>query len=425
MNRLRILKLKLIFIDAFNLLLSNLKSNHCEKRLISGIFLFWIFLQPLFSQNYNTRQGYIITNLTDTIYGSFKDRNSFEKGVSFRQKNQNDFKTYSPNDIIGFSLENNLIFRSIEIPLDSTGSIKLFMQILVRGYMSLYYSVDGYFIIEKNSEIFFLKKKEDKIETNSNKSVNDVARVAIEDKRYMGIIKYLVSDCQDINLKFNDLNYSPSDISKIVSCYNNCMQPKTKSQEWEAEKKRTFSFGLKFDYFINDMVSYNKNGRDYDENFTGKQCISGGLIINLKLNRKVSTQVEVLVTQRKANLYKEIPYYSPEVQKWNMVYLEVPIAFYYTFPTHKIQPHIFAGGLLGFKILDNSEFEYTYGDVYTNMSKKTVGYFLGSGLTFNVFSNKKLHLEYYYEMTSLYSQYLNLPNYYHQLSNNISAFLLF
>ncbi len=138
-----------------------------KKRLPIVLLLIWLCAQSNYSQGYNNQQGYIVTNANDTIYGSIKDRNDLKTEVSFRQLGQRDFLTYSPDDITCFSIENKSIYKSCNVQLDSLGSEKIFMEVLVQGYMSLYYCRDGFYLIEKGLEQYFLSKKADQIKATA------------------------------------------------------------------------------------------------------------------------------------------------------------------------------------------------------------------------------------------------------------------
>ncbi len=393
-----------------------------KKRLPIVLLLIWLCAQSNYSQGYNNQQGYIVTNANDTIYGSIKDRNDLKTEVSFRQLGQRDFLTYSPDDITCFSIENKSIYKSCNVQLDSLGSEKIFMEVLVQGYMSLYYCRDGFYLIEKGLEQYFLSKKADQIKEVEDESEKEVRTVIIEDKRYLGIIRSITNDCPGLSLKLETLTFSPSDISRIVRNYNKCKDTETAALKPEKAKSHILNLGAKFTYFVNDMENYIKSGRYYNIDFDKKQCFSGGLIIAFNLNRKISLQSEVLLTQRKSAVYSENTYAPPEVINWDMTYLEMPISFYYTFPTNKIQPHIFGGGLFGIKIKDKSEIQTIHDSFISEMDNMELGYQIGTGLSFRIFGNTKMRLEYYYEIT--YTNIYSWTMKYRQNSNNISASVL-
>ena len=299
----------------------------------------------------------------------------------------------------------------------------MFMQVLAQGSISLYSAENIFYLVEKGPKKYILDKKADKIKRIDDETGKEVRTIAIEDKRYLGLMIFLVGDCPKLSNRINDLAFAPAELTKVVNTYNKWKEPKTSYPDIKKTGRPAVSFGLKFDYLVNDMENYIKTSRYYNDNFAKKTCYSGGVVVNMNLNGKFSLQTEALLTQRKSYVYSENPYgIPPEILNFDMVYLEMPLCIYYTLPTKRIQPHVFAGGLAGTKISDKSEIQ-TIHSFTSKMDPLELGYRAGGGLTFSITGNTKLRIEYYYELTHTNVNFT--LNTYHQLANNFSASLLF
>jgi hypothetical protein len=408
-----------IIIDSLNK-----KKGMLMKKLIPvAVIILCSFLQAINAQSYNTIPGFIVMNNNDTIPGFFKDRGSIKNKIVFKASNEKDFKDLTPSEVSWVSFTKGKNFKACSLPGDLLNSEKVFLQVLVQGYMSLYYADNEYYLVEKGNAKYILDKKEDNIKRIDDGGGHDVRNIVVEDKRYQGLMIFLVGDCSKMTNKLTDLAYTPSDLSKTVSEYNRCKSPAITTKAKSQNNRKILSLGLKFDYLINDMDNFISTGRYYKDNFTKEPCLSGGVFASFAFTRKLSLQTEVLLTQRKSSLYSEnINNLPPEIIKWNMTFLELPVLIYYSFPLKTIQPHVFAGGLIGTKVSDKSEIQTIYSFV-DKMELMELGYRAGAGLNLNIAGMPKLRLEYYYEMTRTNIPY-NMMSY-HQLANNFSVSVIF
>lgn len=103
--------------------------------------LFALFSVVVGFAQINSRPGYIITLLNDTIYGTIDYRSSSQNAQSciFQQNGTNEYKHYSPSDIQAYRyLNDGKYYVSRTIDLDGSKA-PYFLEYLIKGIVSLYY----------------------------------------------------------------------------------------------------------------------------------------------------------------------------------------------------------------------------------------------------------------------------------------------
>jgi len=357
-----------------------------KSHLIIVCFLLTINVNG-FSQLAQEQNGYIVTRQNDTITGSFIINKDLTHKVSFRDKSNTEFKEYSPAQLKSFSYGQDIYFKSINA-IDGNDSLPIFAKCLIEGDVSLFKREDYYYITSADKKMMKLDKK-DKIKDGN----------LVEDKRYVGILRYFMSDCNQIIKQINNVAFYDKPLTEIVSKYNNYKNPQLKSKSHLARNPIIFKYGVRIGTNIG-TIKYSDNS-DYgnSSDFTTTMNYTGGCFINLAL-KNVSIQPEILLTKkaasltRKGSLWNQYTYYSAN-------YLQIPLSLYYSFQYQKFIPLISAGVVLG-RAINQSAYR-TENNLKTqlNVDKNEYGFRGGLGLTYQFAKHINVGFEYVFEYTIL------------------------
>jgi len=188
-------------------------------------FLFILMFQGVFVIGQtNFKEGYIVKNNQDTIYGLLDDRSHAKnsKLIRFKSSPDSEIGKYTPNQLEGYKigkqvfLSRNLLARSVSFE-DATSNA--FVQLINDGALKFFTwknkSLDELFFIEKYNDVYLL--------TNEMKRVKLGDRIYMkESNEYKIDLRKLTSDCQK-ELSVDNVHFTKKSISKYVTEYNNCM----------------------------------------------------------------------------------------------------------------------------------------------------------------------------------------------------------
>ncbi|PLX18759.1 MAG: hypothetical protein C0599_11755 [Salinivirgaceae bacterium] len=166
-----------------------------------------LIVNNTFSQN-DFRNGYIITNENDTIVGQIDYRSNLQNYKSCIFKVEEKKIKYNPGDIFGYGYDNDKFFSSQIVNGE-------FVEVLVLGDLSLYKSLNKYFL-KKDTTIFVLESFYETVMTNNRYAV----RVNTE---WYGIISYLISDCfTNTKNLIERISFNEKELANLVVKYNKC-----------------------------------------------------------------------------------------------------------------------------------------------------------------------------------------------------------
>ncbi len=350
-------------------------------------------------------------------------------------------KNYTPSDLNGFYIENfghfvskqfkiryvNDIMRSTDyLPKEEETFVeeKVFIKVLTSGLANLYNFIDkesnNHYFIEKDTFFYQLyEKRQYKIVKEQSYKV----RKLFIQKKFLGILSFIFSDCSKIKSKIKSVKLSESNLIKITKLYNECMgyesEEDVKVKKLIVEKSVCAGLSLNNfffwsdhrDVFVNSIQPYNKT-------------LTGGLNFNLifpRISYDMSLYTGLLYSNNKffANYdtVKSEILYTYDVDL-NTHFIKVPILFKYTLNKFKIKPYAFAGGFVGFVVKSSNElithsveefqnitynsyvFEVFHASDYKYhpaIRKVEVGYSLGIGVKKKLYKNISLFIESRYE----------------------------
>jgi opacity protein-like surface antigen len=350
---------------------------------------------PLLAQTFNTKPGFIITLDGDTLRGLVRDRSDLSEQVLFKAEAASNFTSYTPDDIAAFAIEDEYFYE-----VKSVNKKKIFLLTLVKGTLSLYQLRERLYYIEKENGTLYPLEKKDTIIDNKFR----------EDKRYIGVLQYLMPNCERVTRDLKTVKFTSADLFEIVKDYNLCINPDSteNTQTYKEAATTRIAKGVKVGFFSNQLTYFVPGGLYYRDEFEVKNSVTGGIFVRFFPKRAFSFQPELLLVQKGGTIMMNRST-RKEQTNISLTFLQVPFSIYYTLPTQKINPFIFAGGAIGVGVVRNvSRTNTTTGESLTVIiDNDDIAYRLGGGLEYKLSSSLTLQLEYMYEQSRINRIFVN------------------
>lgn len=375
--------------------------------------------QIIFSQN-DFRRGFIITNQKDTVFGLVNYREGLKsyQSCDFKEAGTQNTISYSPENIPGYGYTNNKYFESRNIEIDSNNSKVVFLEVIVKGLVSLYKFQNTFFIEKENSGFY-------KLTNETKEKIVDGAKYLKQSNKYLGILQMLLFDCSEISSKVDKSELNERSLTTLVIEYNKCKNADFK----------TYKVGKSWVKFIPGIVV---GINDSKLGFTTKPSTNEHLVG--KFERSVSPEVgfsiDILsprINERIA-FHVEATYFRSEYYLFNITEndytinrnyvtinsqdLNIPIGLRYTFPEKRFTPYFNFGISNTFHIKSSSYWileaqtknvVYTFNNTYhvvntseqeaLKMKFNEVGFWTGAGVMKSITSKISCFLEIRYEHT--------------------------
>ncbi|MBN1180854.1 MAG: hypothetical protein JXB49_01110 [Bacteroidales bacterium] len=185
----------------------------------SILFLFIIFIPCIYSQEI-FKEGYVITNKQDTLYGQIKymgpARNSLE--CHFIPKGSLNAIVYTPEDIFGYRFTNGNYYVSKTFTIDKVENMQ-FAEFLVDGiadlYKIYYNGNQEYFLIKNDTTSVFINAIASSFITENEMRERDKC-----DLLNKGSLKYVMQDYPSIYSRIDQLHYDDRSLINIVKDYH-------------------------------------------------------------------------------------------------------------------------------------------------------------------------------------------------------------
>lgn len=274
--------------------------------LILGILI----SQFSFSQT-NYIPGYVVQITGDTAFGFIDYRNWSENPnrVTFKLNEGSNSIKYTPTDIVGFSVYDEIYmsgiveyetspFKTSELVESPALYFKLdtiFLQALYIGNKSLFYYKNIYgkehFYIRGDTGFELLVYKKYIVGKNGQIIIK-------ENNRYLGQLTLYLSDCPDISLKLKNTSYSKKSLKNLFQYYyaNVSTDPYFQNNAEKISTEVGVLAGVSFSYLkFQSRASPTLVNAVYEEPSIN---VAGGLFIDILFSRN----------QRKWSLYSELFY---------------------------------------------------------------------------------------------------------------------
>ncbi len=167
----------------------------------------------------NYQPGYVVMSTGDTLRGLVNDRAEMKNAreCSFKAVPDEAPRQYGPEQLNGYGFTTGKMYESRRIRLDSVTVATVFVELLVKGRLSLYhYKVgDRYFAEKPPEELRELTRVEKRIE-------RDGIPYVVVHALYKGTLTYMTLDCPRLKRKIDRLPLDLDDLLRVVQEYNAC-----------------------------------------------------------------------------------------------------------------------------------------------------------------------------------------------------------
>jgi hypothetical protein len=200
----------------------------------SSLFvLLFLGCLPVFSQG-DFRSGYVILADGDSITGkvAYPRMGKNSSSCQFKAQSSRQVITYLPSQIKAYGYFHDRRFETRRLPADSALNSPVFVEVLVKGYMSLLFRNGILYVELHDGKIVSLPPPTQKIvETDHGTYMS-------KNFIYVGLLNILLADC---TLRADDSGYDRTEISYLVQNYNRCHQ-QPGIYFTETKKKTLFTF---------------------------------------------------------------------------------------------------------------------------------------------------------------------------------------
>lgn len=353
-------------------------SNSFIKLLRYFILLFIILLTPydLFSQS-----GYYSTDST-TFYGAnVLAGNDRQNARICRVEREGEILEFTPDEISEYGFDDGRVFVSRTIQGEEA-NYKVFLERITNGNVTLYYfkgkKVKTYFL-EKDSTLFVeLPKKDD-------------------EKSYKDKLIAITGDCSSVSEAGKFVKYKKRSLSKFIQRYNAC----------ELKPFPHFRFGAIVGYEYAKILLSNgaiDNFQYFDYDY------DRGLAFGIFMEQPIfvsdfSLYVELNYVKHGYSYNRLLDSKDLDFVA-NLSSLKFPLMLRYRVPTNKVRPYANLGfigtynldntyTLYDSRILENTiELGEELGDAFYDSFQ--LGYCLGAGVEFKIYSKYSLFIEFRY-----------------------------
>lgn len=352
-----------------------------------------------FAANAQEKGDFIITKPGDTLYGEvFLPMNALRE-VQFKKSGDKNFNTYKPSDLVGYVYQNSFVKSCAISQKGSNVPDNMFLLSIVQGAVNLYHLQESKsFYLEKNGAFHLLEKNDRLIDGK-----------LLDDRKFMGILKVLFSDCSTPEKKYEDLQFTIQSISDITKTYNKCRDPKISYKNKVSGSLFSFQFGVLAGLAANQTTT---NGKRIfflkNDKYKTAYTIGVELSVNSSFLSNFRLRPGVALTQKNGGFQERFSQ-DDVFTKVSLTYLQFPVRLEYIFQGKKISPMI-SGGFLTSLAIDNEKTVIrqfrTSGEVYstekTKLYKPTETGFVGSaGLQLNLSKKSHPFIEYQFEKTKV------------------------
>lgn len=347
----------------------------------------------------NPKPGFIITNANDTIYGTIDYRsdskNAFE--CLFRKDGESGYKSYSPEEIIGYRFTDDGIFYVTRtFPVDGREKT-FFAEFLLKGGVSLYHhkenDTDYHYLVDEDGKTATIKT--DGVMAASPKEADQTKRAALREASQIFALSSKARQAlwnKDINSQ-NLTNITRDYDMEYCKDSGDCVQfqyDSKKARSIQVRLRLQASLGLGINVLEPTEYAYDK---DHNQTMSGfvPQIGIGADFLFPRGSQHWSLQALLLASWW--NLSKEMKdfYYSKEgeVSKLKYLNLEGQIGAAYSFCPHKQMSPVIRGGLVANQPV---AVKMEHLDAYhvgkgTDNIHTAYGFYLGAGMDIQVGRN--------------------------------------
>lgn len=345
-----------------------------------------------FSQDF--RPAYVIDNQKNIIEGYVDYRNVSR--CAFKKDMQAKTEKFLPGEIFGFQFKGDKFYVSKTILDYDSIEAPQFIEVLVKGVLTIY----------RYKNRFFVEKGDNFLELlDTSAEIKKDGRLHLQqNKEYVGILKYLTSDCNE-NL-LGDKTADEKYYTKVAIDYNKCINESyvvyKEDKPWSSH-----SWGLILGLNIANLSfssDYQPNQFYYlsEDDFFSPSNVTIGVSYNFKspkISEYLSMQLDLIYSRFNFTNYTLDESLITRIVHTNTFidinHLNTYLGLRYElFPQKKIIPYFNAGGSLVYHIKKEAllRLDYDRNQVVSteernalDLKKTQFGLWTGAGITFPLF----------------------------------------
>lgn len=373
-----------------------------------------IFVTSVCYSQSNFKEGYILTHDKDTVKGFV----AFREGVRafsecvFRRSLKEDRTTYRPLDIAGYGVVGNRVFESRDIALRGQAPTTAFLEVVVKGRVTLYRIGDD-FLVQKEGGEFRQLINEKRVETKEI-TVNESRRYVRQSNEHIIVLNQLLFDCVETREAVASAKLNRRALTKLITRYNECMGA---SDATLAGSKPGFRARTAL------VAGYGISGLDF--NYRAEQEHLSGTFEPAK-SPIMGVSIEFLAPRisERFSFYLAAVYLSPRYKGFTEIrragvtdnhfvtielpQVKIPVGIRYTFPTRSVTPYVNGGLSMSLHMNESSEWtkERNLNGVITtekgealDIKSNQLGAWLGAGIQMPIGQKLILFGEVRYEGT--------------------------
>lgn len=324
----------------------NVSKQTMNKHLLAALLLFLSNL--VFSQN-DFRQGFIIKNIQDTSWGfvNYRENGRAHKVCNFKSSTEGAAITYHPADISGYGYVNDRFFESGIIQEDDQTSDSVFLEVLVKGPVTLYKVNASFWVKKEGQEQPYYELTNETKDTYVNGGW-----VRKNTNLHISTLSMLLFDCAEIRSSISSVHLTERSLTNLIEKYNRCMgvdvKPFKDKKSW-TKVSVGIAAGINFSKLTVDAS--NNLSAYLAGPFEISPAPMAGLTLDIsspRLSERFSFKANIFYLNSKYRhdntSHSDIAsitqrdYVTIKLQQ-----LKIPLGIQYTFPERKFTPFINAG----------------------------------------------------------------------------------
>jgi hypothetical protein len=306
-----------------------------KKIFILNLFVI-VFAMPQVMAQTDFRDGYIINQQNDTVFGKVDYRLDTKNYQLCRFKKDDQVTEYSPEQINGYGYSNDKYFSSSVI--DNS-----FAEVLIKGEMSLF----------RQGAKFYVRKQGEKLlelETKDKKMIAQNKVYQKEDETWKGVLIYLMSDCmKNASSLLTRAHLTERELTQLVIKYNKCQGTDfTVYKEDKPWTKLVIGAAVGAAY-TTPKTTYHMDMYSYIKDSYSSINPTLGFVMDFsspRITEKLSLQPEIYITKSSYSGYVQLKTvaatenYDTQI---DLTTLSIPISLKYSLPKRKYSGYLQGG----------------------------------------------------------------------------------
>ena len=312
------------------------KNHTMNKKMFFLIKCFvWFSVLSLHAQSGEFLEGGFVTLSGERVNGFIQDRpkNSQNDAFYFKSNPEDSPQRYTPQEVSEFFYAPNFKFRSLTVKIDGREEQK-FLRQLVSGYAELFEYDDN------NPRYLLITPAGGSVQLEKRDSVIAGSRI-YRDKRYEGLMKYLLKDCQQLITANNRIEFTQGALSSYVHRYNKCAHPEIPSEVLTTPRRLHVGLGVHGGWNSINMVGNNYNAALPQGKGTGNG-FQTGLLVQLSYFNRIALRTGIFYHDYDFTL---IGPYSLGEYHYRHAFrsIDIPVNVRYSFSNGKVRPYVYGG----------------------------------------------------------------------------------